>query len=65
MKTKVNPQKIKKARHKLGLTQPEAASVIGAATRTWQDWEAGARNMPLAKWELFVLKTGLDVAKND
>jgi DNA-binding transcriptional regulator YiaG len=59
MKPKISPQKIKKARHKLGLTQPEAASVIGAAKRTWQDWESGQRNMPEAKWELFILKTGL------
>jgi DNA-binding transcriptional regulator YiaG len=59
MKPKISPQKIKQARQKLGLTQPEAASVIGAAKRTWQDWESGARNMPMAKWELFVLKSGL------
>jgi len=50
------PKKIKAARKKAGLTQTEAAELIGAAMRTWQDWESGARNMPIAKWELWLLK---------
>lgn len=31
--------------------------MIGATRRAWQEWEAGRRNMPAAKWELFLIKT--------
>jgi DNA-binding transcriptional regulator YiaG len=48
----VNPRA---ARRRAGLTQSQAAMMIGAALRTWQDWESGARNMPGAKWALFSL----------
>jgi len=37
------------------LTQVQAAEMIGAAVRTWQDWEAGRRNIPPAKYRLFVI----------
>lgn len=46
---------IKSARIKAGLTQVQAASMIGAAVRTWQDWEAGRRNIPPAKLTLFLI----------
>lgn len=48
---------VKHVRKSAGLTQEQAARVIGATRRTWQEWEAGRRNMPNAKWELFLLKT--------
>jgi putative transcriptional regulator len=51
------PATIRKARHRLGLTQTEAGFVINAKMRTWQDWEGGQRKMPRAKWDLFVIKT--------
>lgn len=54
----IEPREIKKARLKLGLTQKQAGEVVGAKRRTWQDWELGNRNMPIAKWELFRIKTG-------
>jgi DNA-binding XRE family transcriptional regulator len=53
-----NPEQVKDARVKAGLTQEQAGAIVGAPSRrTWQDWEAGRRNMPAAKWELFLLKT--------
>lgn len=53
-----SPQEIKEARRKAGLTQSQAGALVGAPSqRTWQDWEGGRRNMPAAKWELFLLKT--------
>ena len=49
---------IKTARKQAGLTQAEAARLVGSPSyRTWQDWERGARPMPSAVWELFQLKT--------
>ena len=54
----IEPIEIKKARLKLGFTQKQAGEVVGAKRRTWQDWELGNRNMPIAKWELFRIKTG-------
>lgn len=38
------------------LTQTEAASIIHAALRSWQQWEAGSRHMHPAFWELFCIK---------
>ena len=53
-----SPQEIKEARVQAGLTQAQAGALVGAPSqRTWQDWEGGRRNMPAAKWELFLLKT--------
>jgi DNA-binding transcriptional regulator YiaG len=56
----INPTttEIKAKRLELGLTQTEAGKLVGAKIRSWQDWESGARNMPSAKWELFLIKTG-------
>ena len=52
-----SPSDIRESRLSIGLTQAQAGAIIGATRRTWQDWEAGRRNMPPAKWELFLLKT--------
>lgn len=51
-----SPSDIRAARQDAGLTQERAAHLIGAARRAWQEWEAGRRNMPWAKWELFQIK---------
>lgn len=51
------PSKIKDSRKSAGLTQEQAARLIGATRRAWQEWEAGRRNMPGAKWELFLRKS--------
>lgn len=53
-----SPHDIREARLRAGLTQAQAGALVGAPSkRTWQDWEAGKRNMPTAKWELFQIKT--------
>lgn len=52
------PAQIKAERAKYSLTQAQAGAVVHAAERTWQDWEAGRREMNLANWELFTLKMG-------
>lgn len=49
--------RIAASRAETGLTQAEAAALVHAATRTWQDWEYGLRPMPASKWELWELKT--------
>ena len=51
----INKELIKAARGKL--TQEQAANVIGASVRTWEAWEAGVRNMPPAKYTLFLMLT--------
>lgn len=51
-----SPDDVRLARKNTGLTQEQAAQVIGATRRAWQEWEAGRRNMPPAKWELFQKK---------
>ena len=58
------PSEIKAARLAAGLTQPEAAALVYSDIRAWQFWEAGQRNMPAAKWELFTLKTKKGAAMN-
>lgn len=48
-----SPITIRVARKAAGLTQVESAALVGAATRTVQQWEGGQRNMPSAKWDLW------------
>ena len=54
------PQEIKVVRRQTRLTQTEAGRVIYVSLRTRQNWEYGVRPMPLASWELFKIKTGLN-----
>ena len=44
------------------LTQTEFGALIGAAKRTVQDWESGARNCPSAKFELLQIKVTAGVS---
>jgi DNA-binding transcriptional regulator YiaG len=55
--TNPNPEQIKEARLKAGLSQTAAAELIYSTYRTWQDWEAGKAKMHEGLWELFLLKT--------
>ena len=52
-----SPADIRASRLSLGLTQSQAGAMVGASRRTWQSWEIGQRNMPHAKWELWLIKT--------
>ena len=49
---------IKAIRRAAGLSQSQAALLIGTTARTWQEWEQGRRNMPTAKWALFKIMIG-------
>ena len=50
-----DPALIAKARKLTGQTQAQAAEQVHAKVRTWEDWEAGRRGMPLAAWELYLV----------
>jgi putative transcriptional regulator len=57
------PEQIRAARAAAGLTQSQAAALIGKPVRTWQNWEApeglpAHRKMDAAFWELFLTKIG-------
>lgn len=58
--TQPTPTDIKTARVAAGLTQTEAAALVHAGLKTWQNWESEggeSRKIPLAAWELFLIKT--------
>lgn len=63
--TRPTPEQVLEARLAAGLTQKEAAHLVhlsigrdGIAHR-WSEYERGARNICLARWELFLLLTRL------
>jgi len=47
------PSAIKKAREDAGLTQRQAAYLIGYSERTWQEWESGRQKMRPALFASF------------
>ncbi|WP_081616895.1 MULTISPECIES: helix-turn-helix domain-containing protein [unclassified Thioalkalivibrio] len=53
-----DPESIRAAREAVGHSQAQAAALVHTDGRTWRRWEAGDRSMPLAAWELYLLKTG-------
>lgn len=44
------PDEIRKAREKAGLTQTQAAEIVFASLRAWQDYEGGQRKMHPSMW---------------
>jgi transcriptional regulator with XRE-family HTH domain len=51
---------VKDARELLGLTQAQAAALVYLrAQQRWGEYESGARKMDPARWELFLLKSGI------
>ena len=56
------PAEVRSAREAAGLTQVQAAALVHASARNWQQWEqeegANVRRMHPGLWELFRLKTG-------
>jgi DNA (cytosine-5)-methyltransferase 1 len=52
------PERIRAARSESGHSQSAAAAVVHVKLRTWQAWEYGTRQMPMAAWELYQIKTG-------
>jgi DNA (cytosine-5)-methyltransferase 1 len=60
--TPLTPKQIVARREAAGLTQTQAASLVHSALSSWQHWEAepgttSHRQMHLAFWELFLIKT--------
>lgn len=55
------PAEVRAAREAAGLTQAQAAVLVHASTRNWQQWEQEAgsnvRRMHPGLWELFRIKT--------
>lgn len=54
-------EKIKQARNAAAMTQTEAAQIVYCTLRTWQNYESGNKAVPMAIYELFLLKTRLAV----
>ncbi|MDR3352131.1 MAG: helix-turn-helix domain-containing protein [Zoogloeaceae bacterium] len=58
MKKYAQPEKIRAARQAAGLSQEQAAGIVGKTRhQTWQEWESGRKPMSYAMFELFCLKT--------
>ena len=53
------PEALVELRAAYGYTQTEAAELCRVTLRAWQWWEAGQRRMPVANWELLLIKAGL------
>lgn len=55
------PSEVRAAREAAGLTQTQAAALVYASLRNWQQWEQGeganVRRMHPGLWELFRIKT--------
>ena len=48
-------QALAEARGRAALSQTAAAKLLGAGLRTWQQWEAGDRAMPVTALELWCI----------
>lgn len=57
MSESISPEKLKALRISLGLSREEAGELVSSTERAWKSWELGDRNMPAAKWRLFLLLT--------
>lgn len=59
------PSLISELRKVSGLTQAQAADLIHATRRGWQEYEAGNRRMHPGLWELFCLKINFFKLQNN
>jgi len=50
-----NAELIAASRKHAGVSQVAAADAMGVSRTTWQSWESGYANMPLAAWALWQL----------
>lgn len=50
------PASIRALRERANLTPADAAALIHASARAWQQWESGDRRMHPAMYELFYIK---------
>lgn len=53
---KIIPDELKQIRIKSGLTQTQAAALVGVKIRQWQRWEAGDSKINQSLIELFLIK---------
>lgn len=51
------PEEVKEARLSAGITQKDAADLIGRHVNRWSEYENGVYPMPPPLWELFLVKT--------
>lgn len=51
-----SPAEVRAVRMENHLTQVAAAAMVHVTPNAWEKWEQGARRMPPATWELFLLK---------
>ena len=56
--TAPTPEAIQAARLKAGLTQAQCAELVHVDLRSWRRWELAERQINLAAWALFLLRTG-------
>lgn len=56
---RMTPDQLRDMRARAGLTQQRSADLAGAALRTYQQWEAGDRAMPLSASGLLLLSCNL------
>jgi transcriptional regulator with XRE-family HTH domain len=52
-----SPVEIRQARKLAGLTQAQAAALVGVNGRGWRRYEAGDVKMPVFKYQLFLERT--------
>ncbi len=55
MNFSMEPAEVRSARESLGLTQGQAARLIGVDARTWRYWEGGGRTIPVPVCRLLAL----------
>lgn len=54
-----SPEQISAARQAAGLSQAQAAELVGLGDKTrWSEYERGGRVPDAARWALFLLATG-------
>jgi len=58
---KPTAKNVKKYRLRAKLTRSQAGQLNHRTARCWQDAELDRRNMDLAAWELFLIKTGISL----
>ena len=61
----IDPIDLRNARLAAGLTMLQASELVGAAFRTWQDWELGNRPVDVARYRLFLHLAGLEALPFD
>lgn len=58
---KIPSAHIRALRETLHLTQREAADAVYVQVQAWSKWERGEAQMPVAAWELILLKSGMPI----